>query len=339
LHHYVRQSVPALQAGQRDQLITCGAGGAFTHPTHAHKVVAPRTVDRTPDADALGAYRQGRVRVGRVAAGQGASRNEACFPSVQHSRALAGRNLFAFFKRGAVHAPSLWGRVVQTLNSNLGFAVVLGLLYWFNAYVNSLPFSESFAPDGFAPMRNLSLQEAAPLWLHAMVFSPFGLLMNVLMIGVCMVLGREEKGKGVLVGLLHGFAHGVLVFAGYWLMSHLVASTLGIAPGILQAFVIGLLTAAWGTLVGGLTFGLYLWIMAAWGWMPNNAYGSLAVQDYKGFMRFELNVHGTLTARFVGVERVPRHWVRHENPHHRPLWTPAPGQAPRWQIVDEFTVE
>jgi hypothetical protein len=350
LHHYVRQSVPALTEGQRDQLITCGTGGAFAHPTHAHKVIAPRAIDRSADTEALGAYRQGRVRVGRVPAAQGTSRHEASFPSTQQSRALARGNLLAFFRRGHVSGPDLLTRTLQTLNSNLGFAVLLGLLYWFNAYVNALPFSASFRPDGFAPMCELTFWQAAPKWLHAMVFSPFGFLMNVFMIGICMLLGREEKTLGAITGFLHGVVHGVLVLMGYWLMSHWatnaahgqwfsLANCAAAPQSTWLAFSIGLLMVLWGTVVGALVFGLYLWIMAAWGWMPNNAYGSLAVQDYKGFMRFTLDAQGKLTARFVGVERVPRHWVRHSDPHHRPLWTPAAGQEPVWQVIDEFTVE
>jgi hypothetical protein len=356
LHHYVRQSVPAAQDGahgtpQRDQLITCGVGGAFTHPTHANKVVAARTIDRIADADAMGRYRQGRVRVGRVAAAEGASRNEACFPSQPQSRALARGNLLAFFRRGKVDAQSFAARLVQTLNSNFGFAVLLGALYWFNSYVNALPFSASFRPDGFKPMCELAFAQAWPLWLHAMVFSPFGLLINILMVVGCAVIAREEKLFGILGGIAHGLAHGFMVLAGYWLISHWVGNLLhgnGLslahcstgAQSTWHAVLTGGLMLLWGTVVGGLLFGVYLWIMAAWGLMPNNAYGSLAVEDYKGFMRFHIGADGKLTARFLGVEKVPRDWVRHADPHHRPLWTAASlEEQAQWKVIDQFELD
>jgi hypothetical protein len=354
LHHYVRQSIPAApgHAG-RDQLVTCGTGGAFMHPTHARKVVGARAIERGADEDALGSYRQGRVRVGSVEPGRGTSRNEASFPAEQTSRAFARQNLLAFFKRGYVDpALPLLQRLAQTLNSNFGFALFLGAMYWFNAYVNSLPFSASFRADGFKPMCELGFLEAVPLWIHAMVFSPFGFLMNLLLVAACGVIAREEGRWGFVGGVLHGLAHGVLVFAGYWLMSHWVANAVhghwfslancGVElqstwRTTAQATVVGVLTLVWGVIMGGLLFGAYLWMMAARGRMANNAFSSLGIEDYKGFMRFRLDAQGKLVARFLGVARVPRGWKRHDDPAHRPLWTPQ--EPPQWRVIDEFELD
>jgi hypothetical protein len=264
---------------------------------------------------------------------------------------MASKNLLAFFRRGHADASNIGSQLVQTFNSNSGFALFLGVLYWANAYVNSLAFSASFVPDGFAPMCKLSFAQAAPLWLHAMVFSPFGLIVNLLMIAGCVVLSREERLPGLVTGLAHGLVHAFMVFAGDWLISHWLAgawqgdwfSLANCSNGptsTWQALAAAVLMVLWGTLIGGLIFGAYMWIMAAWGWLPNNSYSSLAVQDYKGFMRFSLRADGTLTARFLGLEQVPRRWERDADPAHRPLWTIAAGEAPPlWKIVDEFELK
>ena len=360
LHHYARQSVAsaAADAAQdlpaREQLITCGTGGAFLYPTHAKKVVADRAVNREPDLDAMDKHRQGRICIGRAQPGQGQSRNEACFPSHRQSRALAKKNLWAFFKWGTATEHALRWRLAQRLNSNFGFALLLGLIYWLSFYINSLVFTEALRPNGFKPMAELGVQEALGLWFYAMVFSPFGLLINALMIAGCALFGREDKLYGWVMGLLHGLVHGLAALVGYWFFSHALCNgfeqhTLSLAncaaPAALGATVLkGVLTGAlmvvWGTAFGGLIFGLYLWLMAKRGCIPNNSYGSLAVQDYKGFMRLKITPDGSLQARFLGIEKVPRRWQRHPDPQHRPLWTPHPSQPPVvWAIRDEFEIK
>jgi hypothetical protein len=350
LHHYLRQSVPCKDAAsiKRDQLVTCGAGGAFLHPTHAKRMQTGCAVDRNADLSAAGKHRQGRVRVGHTA--PCTSQLECAYPPAAASRAYAWGNLWALFQTGRTNAQGFWRRMVQRLNSNFGFALLLGLLYWFNSYTNALPFAESFRPDDFKPMYELSLSKAAPLWLHAMVFSPFGLLINVLMIAGCVMLTREERWYWGITGLVHGLLHGVLVFFGYWFASHVVLAAIQSGWALLDwcqhgigntchSFLTGVLVFVWGALVGSLLFGLYLCVMGLLGRMPNNSYGTLAVEDYKGFMRFHIDASGKLTARFLGVDQVPRQWTRNADPNARPLWSADAPQTPQWRVVDEFLVE
>jgi hypothetical protein len=124
-------------------------------------------------------------------------------------------------------------------------------------------------------------------------------------------------------GLAHGLAHAFCVFALYWLANYIVdAYALPMLPASLS---IWLFVTCTGVLVGGLLFGIYFAIAnALFGQMPNNAFSSLAIQSYKGFLRCELTAN-KLHMYFVGLDCV--------NLNTR--WDSAPDH---WQIKDEFDV-
>ena len=98
------------------------------------------------------------------------------FPPPGRTRWLALANLWTLLTVQFSRAPWTLGPatlLAELWNSNLGFALCLGLVYGFNAYVNSGVFSASYALDGFGPMAALGFGAAHWLWLKAMVFSPF----------------------------------------------------------------------------------------------------------------------------------------------------------------------
>jgi hypothetical protein len=67
---------------------------------------------------------------------------------------------------------------------------------------------------------------------------------------------------------------------------------------------------------GGVLFGLYLALMSGlFGQLPNNAFGSLAHEGYKGFLRMRLDAQG-LELLMLGTDRV----------------TPRPS----WRVIDRF---
>ena len=97
----------------------------------------------------------------------------------------------------------------------------------------------------------------------------------------------------------------------------------GSRPGSRDASIAGglglwLAVAAAGVVVGGALFGLYLALMSGvFGQLPNNAFGSLAIEDYKGFLRMRLTPAG-LEVLMLGTDRV------------------APATA--WRVVDRFVI-
>ena len=357
LHHYVRETLARDALTGRDtHLVTCGCGGAFLHPTHSEDVRATKHLDRQPEPQAASVDLGLRVRVGRGVAPETPtpSRNSAAPPDTQGftqqrawpspalTRRLAWRNLLALFRPGFSQPPwrlGLQASLLELWNSNVGFALCLGAIYGFNAYVNSGVFSASFAADGFGPMGGLPFGSAALLWLKAMVYSPFASFVNLFMLAGCVRIAWEGPGPtaGRLVtGLAHGMAHGFLIFVLYWLACSFLKFSLPVAWDVTRlplpptlvstgvALLSWILVGLLGVLVGGLLFGTYLAVACAgFGQLPNNAFGSLALRDYKGFLRMKLTEDG-LTVYLVGIDHVPRRMSSHE---------PLPEG---WRVVDQF---
>lgn len=336
LHHYHRETLEHDAAtGSDSHLVTCGAGGAFLHPTHGRDVSARKAIDRAPEPGAIDTELRHRVRVGPGApAGDGPAFAPRCtWPDARVSRGLAWRNLGALFTLRFSRAP--WRQdAAATLrdlwHSNVAFALAIGLLYGVNAYVNSFVFSQSFVPDGFAPMAQLGFAEGASHWLRAMVFSPFATGVNLLMLAGCLRIAWEGPAYVALRlagGLAHGMAHGFVIFALYWGASHALApwlAALGPAATLTGGLAVWALVGLLGVLAGGLLFGTYLALMSGlFGQLPNNAFGSLAIEDWKGFLRMRLDAAG-LEAWMIGCERVPRRW---------PAVRPAV-----WKVIDRFAV-
>lgn len=349
LHHYARESLALDPLTQRDtHLVTCGVGGSFTHPTHCQDVLAPKVLNRQPELHAVSPDLQHRVRAGRVDTATQDSptfEKQAVWPTATASRQHAWANLWALFRIGFSRSPLQLGAgkaVDELWNSNFGFALCLGLIYGLNAYVNSGVFQASFAQDGFAPMATLPFAAAAVLWLKAMVFSPFAAFINLGLLAGCVRIAWEGPGPqaGRLAsGLLHGMAHGFLIFALYWLsclgLQQAGLDALGPVGHWLPGPWLAMATAAatWvcvgvmGVLAGGLLFGAYLALMcAAFAQLPNNAFGSLAIADYKGFLRCRITEAG-LEIFLIGLDKVPQ----------RPSFNDPLPEG--WRVVDRFQIK
>ena len=351
LHNYMRWDAADLATDGR--LVVCGTGGAFSHPTHTKTTTRPvrlRAFDTRdcippePRTD-LPALQVGLT--GKRGGGQRFMRDEATvYPSAAASRQRAWANLFAFL-------PGLAGSP-----GNVGFAVLLGALYWFNAYVNSMPFTWSFQADGFQPLWIYAPGQyatALALWFKAMVFSPLGFLINLLMAFGCMVMGREAIdelspddgrawrwavtwGMGAVHAGIHVLAVFSLEFGFHQAVSQLVwlgnrDQSLGL---ILQSLGVGAGVFVGGMVVGSAVFGTYLALMSRLGLLTNNGYSALAGQDHKGFLRFRVRADGGLTAYFIGIDRVPRHWKRTKSPG--PVWRPDDAAATPPRLHDQFEV-
>jgi hypothetical protein len=64
-----------------------------------------------------------------------------------------------------------------------------------------------------------------------------------------------------------------------------------------------------GYILGSFIMGLYLLVsMNVFGRHSNEAFSSLAMQDWKNFLRLHIDTNGDLTIYPIGIRRVPRHW-------------------------------
>jgi hypothetical protein len=349
LHHYMRW-----ESASWGRLVTCGTGGAFTHPTHTKTTTRPvrlREFDTrdcippepitSPPALAIG------LTEDEHPGGEFERQEATAYPSAATSKAGSKGNLWALFRQDA----SGWG-------GNYGFALLLGVLYCFNAYLNSTPFTRSFEPDLFRPLWEFHLHEAplaAALWLKAMVFSPLSLLINALMAFGCMVMGREavdelppDAGRAWRwgatwgIGFIHAVVHVAAIFSLTFGLHQLVGdwdwirnrdSLRGL---VTHASLVGLGVFLCGAPLGALIFGAYLALMSRLGLLTNNGYSALDGQDHKGFLRFRIDAAGQLTAYFIAIDRVPRRWRRQDGPG--PVWVADDEEATALRVRDRFSL-
>lgn len=341
LHHYSRWT-----SANDGTLLICGTGGAFSHPTHTRTTASPIGRQEQQAQDAIPAEPANALWIGHDdEASTPPFVRQVAYPPEATSRRLAWRNIKALL----TPSPDLW-------TGNAAFAIAIGLFYWFNAYLNSAPFIRSFKPDGFAPLDSLAFLPALILWLKAMIYSPFGLLLNVGMVTVCVVLSREARNElsskdtlfkrwriTVGVGVLHGLLHLLAVFLVAFSMQHLVRCMLGDAsgeawPSVVRGLLVGGLIFIVGGIVGALLFGSYHALMSYRGFLTNNGYSALGIQDFKGFLRMKIDADGRLTAYFIAIDRVPRRWVRNPGPTGMPVWLPDDDQPLSPRVADSFTL-
>jgi hypothetical protein len=346
LHHYMRW-----QSEKHGMLITCGTGGAFSHPTHTFTTTRPISLQEQANEDAVPAEPSKAIVIGHDDNGTSDDHfdrvEKSCYPTPEESRQMAWDNVWALLKVDPT------GR-----SGNWSFAAMLAGLYWFNAYLNSVPFNKAFHLDGFDPMwmfRATDYGKVLGLWLKAMIFSPFGFVMNLAMVGGCILIGREAVNelsprKSRLfrwfatwgLGFLHALVHAFAVFnLEFWLQQAIgTLPYIGIPydslGAILHALAVGSLLALGGGVGGALIFGTYLALMSHLGLLTNNGFSALGIEDFKGFLRFRISPEGLLEGHFVAIEKVPRSWKLSRTS--RPMWEPADGKPIDVQVADTFVL-
>lgn len=113
----------------------------------------------------------------------------------------------------------------------------------------------------------------------------------------------------IVMGLLHGAAHLVMTFLLGWKALAITEGWLGIQEPLLQTLVMVTMVGIAGWSIGPIIVGVYLLIsLNVFGRHDNEAFSSLAIQDYKNFLRMKIDPDGALTIFAVGLRRVPRDW-------------------------------
>ncbi len=140
LHHYVRESLPEAALGYGSEIVTCGSGGAFGHPTHAREVSDTKYLQVGIDAQAAQADLRERVFVGRSPGGAPAhdatleqvhrfDSRRVCYPEPAVSRRRAWWNVVALLRGRNAH-----------FALGIGLALALGsLLPGHAAWLGALP--------------------------------------------------------------------------------------------------------------------------------------------------------------------------------------------------------
>jgi 3',5'-cyclic AMP phosphodiesterase CpdA len=298
LHHYRRHEGP----GGRHK-ITAGGGGAFLHPTHAP--AAPRLRD---------GYKL-----------------KKSFPDERTSRKLARKNFFLIR-----HSP-LFGLMTGTLYLLLALATYTEL-----------------GKHGLS-----RFQDVLSAVTSSVVARPWALALGLATIGGLIGFADAAfKRWRTLFGALHGLAHISAAFLVAWGSVYLTVSVLGICPEMLsgqEALVPGatVCAAGWthvvgkfvlsslfiflgGFLIGPFIMGAYLALSvnSRFGAHSNEAFISLAVPDWKNFLRLRIDKAGQLTVYPVGLERVPRQWKPTNAGPYAPAYEPDDPQATEPTLIE-----
>ena len=354
LHHYVRESADSgAQLDYEDMLITCGAGGAFLHPTHSKRIMHDKVLDRIDDDCAMTADLQDRVCLGlkktkELEENQRLYSHQKSYPSREKSQSLSWWNMVALFKPTSIFGlfadeakGNFFQRCLQRLNElklgllggNFMFPVLLGALYLLAVYCNSFVFTRSFEVDGFIHASEIGQKNLFSfwrLWFKALFFSPLAFLVHIVLLGLCGSIAMEDGRRAFLISALYGIVHILAAATLFWISSYYQ----------LNPYIKGVVIFAGGVVIGGFLFGIYFALVARFGGLTNNAFSAIAHQGYKGFLRFRIDSEGTLHGYMIGTDKVPQRWVINDDKDNRPLWTERSDQdAPDWKIRDAFSLK
>jgi hypothetical protein len=183
---------------------------------------------------------------------------------------------------------------------NPRFGVVPGLLYLLTAWLVG-------STVGYAAPQ--SAADALGLTVSAFALNP-GLALWLLAVLGAFVAFNNTRSRlhRWLGGLSHAAAHWVLVFHIGWGAAS-VGGWLFPGAGLAQFAAAGALVFAGGWIAGSAIMGAYLLVsLNVFGRHSNEAFSSLAIQDYKHFLRLHVARDGTLTIFPIRLHRVPRRW-------------------------------
>lgn len=207
--------------------------------------------------------------------------HKTSFPDAATSRALGWRN-FGF------------------LFLNPLFGVVTGLAYVLTAWSAKLDLN-AYGGD---------FCSALLATINAALQSPVAAFWGVaLFAGFILFTDTHSRRYRCIAGPIHGVIHLLAVFFLGWgaaVASARFGFRFGSTPQLLLS---GGLIFAGGWIVGSCIMGAYLFVsLNIFGRHSNEAFSSLAIPDWKNFLRLKISANGELTIYPVGLRRVPRQW-------------------------------
>ena len=216
---------------------------------------------------------------------------KAAFPDEATSRRLAWRNL-----------------LLPYLNPTFG--LLTAALYAMTAWASKAPIG-----------RIDDLGSAVYVSLLMAIQDPFRAFWSVnTVLLFWLFTDTHSRPYRIVMGFLHGTAHLVTTFLLGWKALTFTESVLGIQEPLLQTVTMVLLVGVAGWSIGPVIVGIYLLIsLNVFARHDNEAFSSLAIQDYKQFLRMKIDEDGSLTIYPVGVRRVARRWKERAGDGHGPV--------------------
>jgi hypothetical protein len=125
--------------------------------------------------------------------------------------------------------------------------------------------------------------------------------------GIVLFTDTHSKRYRMFGGVAHAITHLAAVFFVGWGAAWLVGRAE--LPAAAHLVSIGALVFAAGWIIGPIVLGIYLFVsLNVFGRHHNEAFSSLAIPDWKNFLRLHIDAQGTLRIYPIGIDRVPRTW-------------------------------
>ncbi len=215
---------------------------------------------------------------------RGGFRERACYPDVRTSRRL-----------------TWWNLVFPFLNPK--YLPIPAVLYMLSAW---------FASSTFTPSDVSSLASAFDAAITGAIRNPInGIWLMLFVSAFVFFTDTHVRWYRVLGGISHALTHLGAAFALGWLTLVVTTRWLDMPFGtIAQMLTSAVITFVGGGIAGSIVLGLYLFLsLRIFGRHSNEAFSSLRIQDYKQWLRLQIDAAGALTIHAIGIDRVPRRWV------------------------------
>ena len=138
-----------------------------------------------------------------------------------------------------------------------------------------------------------------------------------------------------IAGTVHGLVHVAAVFFIGWWASYVVVQRGFEFTSISQLVLSGALIFLLGWIIGSVILGLYLLIsLNVFGRHTNEAFSSLAIADWKNFLRMKIAVDGSLTIYPIGIRRVATKWAERPSPGQGLRFTPSDPAATGPELIE-----
>lgn len=298
LHHYRRHEA----RNQSTQKITAGGGGAFLHPTHPgllgkkFDTIFEKELDGK-ELDTANPKLADELPPDQV------FKLKGCFPSTKDSSRVCWRNLIFPYLKG--NASRTFGLVIAALYLLLTLGVI--------ARVDD--------PD--LHVLRYTLGDISYTVLATMLGSSLTMsLVVATVVGFVFFTDTHSVLYRIVMGGLHGILHVLAAFTLALLCIHLIADSTDPKSWIvtvpwgahefhpdLRVLVAAVIIFVGGFIVGSFIMGLYLLVsLNFFGRHGNEAFSSLGIEDWKNFLRLQIDTNGNLTIYPIGIKRVPRKW-------------------------------
>lgn len=187
---------------------------------------------------------------------------------------------------------------------NWKFGILTAIVYWLACW--------SLLPFLVLPKEGVtSYWEAFLITGQVALASPIAALWTFLIVGGFLLFtDTHSKVYRIVAGITHGIAHTLAVFLIGWGSYFITVGEWGMKfQSAKQWWAAAPMIWLGGYLIGPMIMGLYLFIsLNLFTRHYNEAFSSLAIQDWKNFLRMKIDAAGNLTIYPIGMRKVPRRW-------------------------------